>query len=126
MNSTNLPLIKADKEAMVEVLVNLIDNGMKYSKDEKSLSIATGKADDSVFIEVADKGIGIPKGQLDKLFDKFYRVPTGDVHDTKGSGFGLSIVKHIMEAHNGKIRIQIVVGSGSTFRLLFPILKSEV
>ena len=90
------------------------------------MSISTGKTVDSVFIEVTDRGIGIPKGQLDKLFDKFYRVPTGDVHDTKGSGLGLSIVKHIMEAHNGKIRIQSVVGSGSSFRLLFPILKSEL
>ncbi len=110
---------------MIEVLVNLIDNGMKYSKDEKSVIISTGKTEDFVFIEVADKGIGIPKGQLNKLFDKFYRVPTGDVHDTKGSGLGLSIVKHIVEAHDGKIRIQSTVGSGSTFRLLFPMLKSE-
>lgn len=124
--AASLPLINADKEAMIEVLVNLIDNGMKYSKDEKSLSISTGKTADSVFIEVTDRGIGIPKGQLDKLFDKFYRVPMGDLHDTKGSGLGLSIVKHIMEAHDGKIRIQSVVGTGSTFRLLFPMLKSEV
>uniref|UniRef100_UPI004048AD46 sensor histidine kinase n=2 Tax=Roseivirga sp. TaxID=1964215 RepID=UPI004048AD46 len=123
--SEQLPLINADKEAMIEVLVNLIDNGMKYSKDEKSVIISTGKTEDFVFIEVADKGIGIPKGQLNKLFDKFYRVPTGDVHDTKGSGLGLSIVKHIVEAHDGKIRIQSTVGSGSTFRLLFPMLKSE-
>ncbi|MFT6215501.1 MAG: two-component system phosphate regulon sensor histidine kinase PhoR, partial [Roseivirga sp.] len=120
-----LPLISADKEAIVEVLVNLIDNAMKYSKEVKEVVITTGQVDGNVFIQVEDKGIGIPKGQLDKLFDKFYRVPTGDVHDTKGSGLGLSIVKHIMEAHGGIIRVQSSVGEGSTFRLLFPILKSE-
>jgi two-component system phosphate regulon sensor histidine kinase PhoR len=120
-----LPLINADKEAMVEVLVNLIDNAIKYSKDLKDVAITTGKSEDDVFIQVKDQGIGIPKGQLDKLFDKFYRVPTGDVHDTKGSGLGLSIVKHIMEAHGGRIQVKSTVGKGSTFRLLFPVFKSE-
>lgn len=120
-----LPAIEADKEAMVEVLVNLIDNAMKYSKDKKVVSITTGVMDDYAFVQVKDKGIGIAKGQLDKLFDKFYRVPTGDIHDTKGSGLGLSIVKHIIEAHSGKIQVQSTLGEGSTFRLLFPILKTK-
>lgn len=114
-------LINADKEALTEVLVNLIDNGMKYSPETKEIKISTGREDNRAYVSIADQGIGIPKDQLSKLFEKFYRVPTGDVHDTKGAGLGLSIVKHIMEAHEGEVQIRSEVGKGSTFTLYFPI-----
>ncbi|MFY0594309.1 sensor histidine kinase [Roseivirga sp.] len=117
--------VEADHEALIEVLVNLLDNGMKYSQDEKDLVIASGLKNDMAFVSVTDHGMGIPKNQLDKLFEKFYRVPTGDVHDTKGSGLGLTIVQHIMDAHQGKVEVTSTVGKGSTFKLFFPLHKNE-
>lgn len=113
--------ISADREAIIEVLVNLIDNGMKYSTDHKFVAISTGVEEQRAFVSVQDHGMGIAKNQLDKLFEKFYRVPNGDVHDTKGSGLGLSIVKHIVEAHEGEIKVESTVGEGSQFKLYFPL-----
>lgn len=118
--SDNDLLVQADQEAIVEVMVNLIDNAMKYSTDKKHVSITCGEDVGLAFIEVRDQGMGIAKNQLDKLFEKFYRVPTGDVHDTKGSGLGLTLVKHIVEAHNGKIEVNSQPGEGSVFRIFFP------
>ncbi len=114
-------MIQADQEAIIEVLVNLIDNGMKYSTEEKHISIRCGEEIGMAYVEVADRGMGIAKDQINKLFEKFYRVPTGDVHDTKGSGLGLTLVKHIVEAHNGKIEVKSKLGEGSAFRIFFPI-----
>ncbi len=119
--SDNGLYINADREAIIEVLVNLIDNGMKYSADNKKVVIATGIEGDMAFVSVQDHGMGIPKNQVEKLFEKFYRVPTGDVHDTKGSGLGLTLVKHIMDAHQGDIKVVSEVGVGSKFKLFFPL-----
>ena len=116
-------VIQADQEALVEVMVNLIDNAMKYSPDQKHVSIKCGEEIGMAFVEVSDKGMGIAKNQIDKLFEKFYRVPTGDVHDTKGSGLGLTLVKHIIEAHHGKIEVKSKLGEGSAFRIFFPLEK---
>jgi two-component system phosphate regulon sensor histidine kinase PhoR len=116
--------IEADKDALTEVLVNLIDNGMKYSHDEKQIMVSTNVEQGFAVVAVKDQGIGIAKHQVSKLFEKFYRVTTGDVHDTKGAGLGLSIVKHIMEGHEGEIKIDSELGKGSTFKLYFP-LKSN-
>lgn len=113
--------IKADKEAMIEVLVNLIDNGMKYSLEQKQIEVKTGKEEGFAFVAIKDHGMGIAKNQLDKLFEKFYRVPNGDVHDTKGSGLGLSIVKHIVDAHGGKVLVESKPGEWSEFKVLLPI-----
>lgn len=118
-------IINADQEAVIEVLVNLIDNAMKYSPDNKKVIIETGLKGQNAYVAVTDHGTGIPKNQIDKLFEKFYRVPNGDVHDTKGSGLGLTIVKHIMDAHNGKVEVQSDLDKGSTFKLFFPLYKHE-
>lgn len=123
LKNEKLP-IEADKEAMIEVLVNLIDNGMKYSLTEKSVNVETGIAGDKAFFSIKDKGMGIEKDQLNKLFEKFYRVPNGDVHDTKGSGLGLSIVKHIIDAHDGEVQIKSKYGKGSEFKVLLPLYAS--
>lgn len=112
--------VLGDHEALIEVLVNLLDNGMKYSQDEKHVTIETGVQNQMAYIAIKDKGIGIAKNQLDKLFEKFYRVPTGDVHDTQGSGLGLTIVKHIMDSHDGTVEVVSALGKGSTFKLFFP------
>lgn len=117
--------ISADHEAIIEVLVNLIDNAMKYSLDEKKVVIETGLKGHKAYVSVTDHGMGIAKNQLDKLFEKFYRVPNGDVHDTKGSGLGLTIVQHIVDAHEGKIEVHSTPGKGSTFKLFFPLYKEQ-
>lgn len=118
-------IINADPEALIEVLVNLIDNGMKYSPDLKKVLIETGVINQMAYVSINDKGMGIAKNQLNKLFEKFYRVPTGDVHDTQGSGLGLTIVKHIMDSHNGTVEVTSVLGKGSTFKLFFPLDKNN-
>jgi len=122
--SDELLIIDADKDAVTEVLVNLIDNGMKYSQNEKHIAIRTDMEQGYGILVVKDKGIGIAKGQITQLFEKFYRVTTGDLHDTKGAGLGLSIVKNIMDGHGGDIKIDSELGKGSTFKLYFP-LKSN-
>lgn len=119
-----LPHVSADREAIIEVVVNLIDNAMKYSVDTKRVELHTGIEQDMVCITVKDHGMGIPKNQLNKLFEKFYRVPKGDVHDTKGAGLGLTIVKQIMDAHEGKVLVESTEGKGSAFKLLFPAIDN--
>lgn len=122
LGNEQLP-INADKEALIEVMVNLIDNAVKYSPETKKMEVKTFREDDFAVVSVRDHGMGIAKNQLDKLFEKFYRVPNGDVHDTKGSGLGLSIVKHIIEAHEGRIKISSKPGEGSEFRVMLPLKK---
>lgn len=117
----DVPVIAADYEALSEAVINLIDNASKYSKDRKFIELHTGHSESSVFIEVRDQGIGIKEKNQKKIFDKFYRETTGSVHNTKGAGLGLSLVKHIMENHKGKIELFSTYGRGSMFRLVFPL-----
>ena len=111
-------MVNADYEALTESIINLVDNGMKYSTDVKEITIRCGEKGNSVFVEVQDRGIGIPSVEKKKIFEKFYRVSTGNVHNVKGSGIGLSIVDYVVSAHNGKIEVDSEPGVGSTFRLL--------
>jgi two-component system phosphate regulon sensor histidine kinase PhoR len=97
-----------------------VENAVKYSGDSRYLCFRTGQSDDGVFVEVEDRGIGIAPEHQRKIFDTFYRVPTGLVHDTRGSGLGLTLVRRIMEAHGGSVSVRSAVGKGSTFRLWFP------
>jgi two-component system phosphate regulon sensor histidine kinase PhoR len=117
-----LPVILADREALADAFINLIDNAMKYSAEHKSIVVRTGKSDSDVYLEVEDQGVGISEKDQKYIFDKFFRVTEKNLaHRVKGSGLGLAIVKHIMDAHNGKIYVKSAPGSGSLFRLLFPI-----
>ena len=111
--------IQGDQEALSEAVINLLDNGMKYSEDEKLIRIKTGRENGSVFLEVEDKGIGIAEEDQAKIFEKFHRVSSGLVQNTKGSGLVLTLVKHIVEAHGGAIKIDSHPGRGSRFRVLF-------
>ena len=120
----NLPSVRADAESISEAVINLIDNAIKYSGDNKYLGIATGRSNGRLFIEVEDHGIGIAKEHQDKIFETFYRVSSGLVHTVRGTGLGLTLVKHIMEAHGGSVDVESVLGKGSRFRLLFPIHES--
>ena len=118
-----LPKILVDEEAVSEAIINLIDNAVKYSSDFKEIEIKTGKQNDFIFVEVIDKGIGIAAEDQKKIFEKFYRASSGLVHNNKGTGLGLTLVKYIMDAHSGKIILISNLGNGSRFKLLFPINK---
>ena len=120
LNQSDIQL-QADKEAFVEVIINLIDNAIKYSPEEKYLSIKSVQKQKNYVIEVADKGMGIHRDKQGQVFEKFYRVTGGNIHDTKGTGLGLSLVSGIMVAHGGKIELDSKPGEGSTFRLYFEL-----
>lgn len=113
--------VRGDREAIAEVLINLIDNAMKYSEKERHIAVRTGPAGGMVFLEVEDRGIGIAPQHHAKVFETFYRVSDSLVHNTKGTGLGLSLVKHITDAHGGSVTLRSTPGKGSTFRVQFPI-----
>ena len=116
-----LPNINADHEAVTDAMVNLIDNSVKYSPGEKHIEIKTGQTSGYVYFEVQDHGQGISEKDMKQIFDKFYRVTSSDLTPkTKGSGLGLNIVKHIVDAHGGDIRVHSKQGKGSRFILYFP------
>ena len=116
--------VRADKESISEVLVNLLDNAIKYSRSNKNITITTGTEGRYTFIAVKDQGIGIARNHQRDIFDQFYRAPTGDVHTTKGSGLGLALVKKIVEAHDGEIKVESVLDKGSTFTIYFPYINT--
>lgn len=115
----SLPQVYVDREALYEALVNLVDNSIKYSPNEKNISISTGNKENAVWVEVADKGIGIPADRIKMIFDKFYRVTEGNVQSTRGAGLGLALVSHIVDSHGGDIEVESTPGKGSKFRLVF-------
>ncbi|HEU4507327.1 MAG TPA: HAMP domain-containing sensor histidine kinase [Pyrinomonadaceae bacterium] len=122
----DLPPVSIDREAMAQAVSNLLDNAIKYSRDVKQLSITAERRGSDLAIEIADRGIGIPPAEQSKVFEKFYRVGNGLVHDVKGSGLGLSLVKHIVEAHKGAITVESELGKGSRFTILLPLTRKDV
>lgn len=118
-----VPEIDVDPEAVSEAVINLLDNAVKYSNEKKEVMISTGKKENFVYIEITDKGIGITEEAQKKIFDKFYRVSDGLVHNTKGTGLGLTLVKHIMDAHHGEVKIRSKPNEGSSFKLIFSTNK---
>jgi signal transduction histidine kinase len=118
---TNLPVVKVDREAIARALVNLVNNALKYSSDDKFLGVKLYREDRVVKLEVADHGIGIARRDLTKIFEKFYRAGDPLVHNTKGSGLGLSLVRHITQAHGGEIAVESTPGKGSRFILSLPL-----
>ncbi len=121
----DLPPVSIDREAMSQAISNLLDNAIKYSRDVKQLSITTQTRGPDLSIEIADRGIGIPRAEQAKVFEKFYRVGNGLVHDVKGSGLGLSLVQHIIEAHQGTVSLESDVGKGSRFTILLPLARKR-
>jgi len=120
----DLPPVLIDRDAMAQAISNLLDNAIKYSGKVKQLSITAKMLGSDLSIEIADHGIGIPRAEQAKVFEKFYRVGNGLVHDVKGSGLGLSLVKHIIEAHNGTITVESDLGKGSRFTIRLPVAPS--
>lgn len=117
----NLPKIRADREAIARSLLNLVNNAVKYSSNEKSLAVNLYRRNGSVNMEVIDHGIGICRTEQGKIFEKFYRVSDPLVHNTKGSGLGLTLVRHVVEAHGGRVWVESVPGKGSKFSIELPI-----
>jgi two-component system phosphate regulon sensor histidine kinase PhoR len=113
-------MVHADKAHLELAVVNLLENALKYSADPH-IVVETGHFEDDFYISVKDNGIGIEKQYLKNIFKKFYRVPTGDIHDVKGFGLGLNFVKRIIDAHKGKIKVNSLPGIGTEFRLFIPL-----
>ncbi|MFY9152475.1 MAG: HAMP domain-containing sensor histidine kinase [Prolixibacteraceae bacterium] len=118
-------IIKGDEVHITNVLFNLLDNAVKYSKDEPKIIISSELNDGHVIVSIKDHGIGIQKEHIGQIFERFYRVPTGNVHDVKGFGLGLSYVQKIIEAHRGKIKVESALNKGTKFMIYFPINFEE-
>jgi signal transduction histidine kinase len=117
----DIPPVQVDREAIARSLLNLVNNAIKYSADEKYLRVNLYRENGSVKLEVVDHGIGIPRNEQQKVFEKFYRVGDPLVHNTKGSGLGLSLVRHIVHAHGGDVAVESTPGKGSKFTMILPI-----
>jgi signal transduction histidine kinase len=120
----NLPQLRVDREAIAGSLLNLVNNAVKYSATEKYLGVHVYRHNGSINLEVVDHGIGIPAKEQPKIFEKFYRVSDPLVHNTKGSGLGLSLVRHIVQAHGGEVVVESAPGQGSKFVITLPMQNS--
>lgn len=118
-------VITADEVHIGNVIHNLIDNAIKYCERKPQITISTRNTGNSILIEVSDNGIGIRRENLRMIFDKFFRVPTGNLHDVKGFGLGLYYVKLIVDSHKGKISVRSVFGQGTTFLINLPMTKTN-
>jgi two-component system phosphate regulon sensor histidine kinase PhoR len=116
--------VMADKVHLTNIFYNLLDNAIKYSYEKPQIKISTSNTDNQLSVKISDKGMGIPKDHLNKIFDKFYRVPKGNLHDVKGFGLGLSYVKNMVELHHGTIEVSSKPGEGSEFTVMLPLQKS--
>lgn len=120
LNATD-PIIEADEVHFSNIIFNLLDNAMKYSKDAPLIIVETLKHGNGMFtVRIKDNGIGMDKETQSRVFEKFYRAHTGNIHNVKGFGLGLSYVKAIVEAHGGKIKVESTPGKGSTFTFTIP------
>jgi two-component system phosphate regulon sensor histidine kinase PhoR len=113
-------VVMGDRTHLTNAFCNLIDNAIKYSTEKPELSIHTANISDKLVVIISDKGMGIEKEYQKKVFDKFFRVPTGDVHDVKGFGLGLAYIKNIVESHRGTIELKSEKGKGTTFTITLP------
>jgi two-component system, OmpR family, phosphate regulon sensor histidine kinase PhoR len=121
----DLKPIQADPKGIEEVLNNLLSNAINYSPDGGQVAITARGTSGYVEVKIQDTGIGIPQEELPKIFDKFYRVKHPKTRNVMGTGLGLSIVKGVVEAHRGSIDVESVLGQGTTFRILLPVLNPE-
>ena len=118
--------IEADEDKMKQIFINLLSNGINYTPDGGRVKLqVTMDNDDEVIFAVSDTGIGIPKKDLPRIFERFYRVDKGRSRNSGGTGLGLSIVKHLVELHHGKLSVESELGMGTTFRVILPFIQDE-
>jgi signal transduction histidine kinase len=121
----SLPEATFDQEAVASVLVNLLSNAMKFSPGAKEVAVRLRRDGSRAVVEVEDKGLGIPPEEMGRIFQKFYRASEKSGTETTGSGLGLTIVKHIVEAHGGRIEVKSEPGKGSVFSVILPLQGPE-
>jgi len=119
------PLVTGDPERIQQVIINIITNAIKYNKPQGSIAITGGVEQDRVFLRVEDTGIGVPKADLERLFERFYRVDKARSRESGGTGLGLAIAKQIVETHGGHIGFDSEYGKGSTVTLYLPRTKED-
>ncbi len=120
VEASDPPPVLGHAESLERLLVNLLDNGVKYNRPGGTVRLRLGRDADGASIEVEDTGIGIPTDALPRLFERFYRVDKGRSREEGGTGLGLAIVKHIVQAHGGRVEVESREGVGSTFRVVLP------
>ena len=113
--------LEADEVHFTNLISNLVDNAVKYSSDNLLIRISTHSTARNIMIRIEDNGIGMNKETVRRIFERFYRAHTGNIHNVKGFGLGLSYVKSIVDAHHGRIKEESTVGKGTTFTLDFPL-----
>ncbi len=118
-------IVNGDRVHLTNIFINLLDNAIKYNLTEPIINIETKNIGNGILIDVKDNGIGISKANQKKIFDKLYRVSTGNIHTFKGFGLGLNYVKSIVEEHNGRITVESDLGKGSIFHVYLPIEKNK-
>jgi len=119
----NIPHILADRDRLTQILVNVLDNAIKFTPEDGSIFIDAGEKDNHIALTITDTGIGIPKEEVQRLGERFYRVDRSRSRDLGGTGLGLSIVKHLMIAHGGRMEIESQLGRGTKVSLFFPMVK---
>src|SRR5215813_13756193 len=119
--AADLPEVTMDADAIGQALANLIDTAIKYSGDDRAVTIDARVADGWLVIAVSDRGLGIAPGEQAKIFEKFYRVGRSDTQGCRGSGVGLVLVRYVAEAHNGTVAVESAPGEGSRFSLRLPL-----
>ncbi len=118
-------IVEADNVHLTNIIYNLLDNATKYAMDKPSIIIQSYNSGPRIVIEITDNGIGMSQEEQKRIFEQFYRVPTGNIHNVKGFGLGLSYVKTMLQAHNGSIQVKSAPGKGSTFTFTLP-LSNEI
>jgi signal transduction histidine kinase len=120
-----LPPVSVDPDALEQAILNLLTNAMKYSGDSRDIDLRLSREDGHAVIAVSDGGVGVAPGDLPRLTEKFYRVPSPENREVPGTGLGLALVEHMAKAHGGKLRIRSEVGEGSTFSICLPLEGDE-
>ena len=121
LNATNA-IFNADHVHITNVIYNLLDNAIKYCENTPEISLKTKNEDKKFILEITDNGIGMKKEDLKNIFEKFYRVPTGNLHNVKGFGLGLFYVRMIIEQHGGSVKVKSEVGKGTSFCISLPVV----
>ncbi len=120
----DLPPIRADRDRLVQILLNILDNAVKFTPAEGTITVAASPgAEGELIVRIADTGVGIPKGEIPRLGERFYRADKTRSRELGGTGLGLSIVKHLMKMHRGRMSIDSTPGRGTTVSLHFPLTQ---